>query len=829
MFKNKKAFFLFFLLFLIVFFFSFKLTLATSGGDAFGIGLIEEDINLGSDDPRSLASRIINIALSILSIIAVALVIYAGFLWMTSGGDEDKIDKAKRTLKNAVIGLIIILVAWGIVWFVFKSLTSDDLFNNSNNNNQGFFQTGLGAMGNCSIESVYPNPGQTAVPRNTNIMATFKEEVASTSVSSSTVIICNEEDFNFSSKECSAPVPFTFNTVDNKIFVFSLGALLGNENGFSNYVVYFSSDILKIDGTTSIFGSCPNNYFSWGFEVSNILDLTPPQINSIFPSPDNFQDQVSVSTSLSFASASLTVLAQPNIYQPASISVSANSNSPVATATINSNYNGDFTNFSVVVADSAGTKAQLSSGSNQLGIFDIINNEVSFTNYFNLTFASNPVSGNSWSVTVIKMTPADTITVGSFVYTFVSAVSSGFNIQISSNINTLATNISNALNNHPNVDAVVESPNPNVVKLKAKVGGSSGNSIALGSSDVSKVSFVSFSGGNNLTENVVVNGVKDKPMNSIIQINFNEAINPVTVSGNSSDVSNSIRIRNLSDNSILSGSFSVSPNYKTIEFKSDEKCGSNACGEDIYCLPANSNLKVELVASELFNCTDVNNCLDKAPFSSCVGSFCTNSNGQRYPLSKLVPISGIMDSASNSFDGNSDGYSFGPASFYNKNVAHNPNTGDSFTWSFWINNKVESDPPVILAVTPQYNATSVDLISPMKIEFDKLMMASSLRTGETVIGEFVHKLINLVSGQLVGYWINSENIDKTPLDGEPDVTNAYIGHGKFFEGASYQAQVGSGVKDIYQNCFKPSAGPGCSATPLTPFCCDGNASVNSCQ
>jgi len=45
-------------------------------------------------------------------------------------------------------------------------------------------------------------------------------------------------------------------------------------------------------------------------------------------------------------------------------------------------------------------------------------------------------------------------------------------------------------------------------------------------------------------------------------------------------------------------------------------------------------------------------------------------------------------------------------------------------------------------------------------------------------------------------------------DGIVDISNAFIKHSKFYESTSYRSQVGSGVKDIYQNCFKPSAGPG---------------------
>jgi hypothetical protein len=48
----------------------------------------------------------------------VVFVILGGFQWMTAGGNEEKIEKAKKVISAAVIGLIIVLLAWAIVIFV---------------------------------------------------------------------------------------------------------------------------------------------------------------------------------------------------------------------------------------------------------------------------------------------------------------------------------------------------------------------------------------------------------------------------------------------------------------------------------------------------------------------------------------------------------------------------------------------------------------------------------------------------------------------------------------------------------------------------------------
>lgn len=60
--------------------------------------------------------------LGLLGIIFLVLILYAGFNWMTAGGSEEKVTTAKQTLIRATIGLIIIVAAYGITYFIFSSL-----------------------------------------------------------------------------------------------------------------------------------------------------------------------------------------------------------------------------------------------------------------------------------------------------------------------------------------------------------------------------------------------------------------------------------------------------------------------------------------------------------------------------------------------------------------------------------------------------------------------------------------------------------------------------------------------------------------------------------
>ena len=58
------------------------------------------------------------IAVSLVGVIFISYTIYGGFLWMTAGGNEDKIDKAKKIIQNGIIGLVLIVGAAGIYLFI---------------------------------------------------------------------------------------------------------------------------------------------------------------------------------------------------------------------------------------------------------------------------------------------------------------------------------------------------------------------------------------------------------------------------------------------------------------------------------------------------------------------------------------------------------------------------------------------------------------------------------------------------------------------------------------------------------------------------------------
>jgi len=85
-------------------------------------------------DVRILVARIINIVLSFLAVIFLILTVVAGFQYMTAGGSEEKTKKALSLLRNAIIGLAIVLVSWALTRFTITMLSR--AINNSVNYTQ---------------------------------------------------------------------------------------------------------------------------------------------------------------------------------------------------------------------------------------------------------------------------------------------------------------------------------------------------------------------------------------------------------------------------------------------------------------------------------------------------------------------------------------------------------------------------------------------------------------------------------------------------------------------------------------------------------------------
>ena len=234
------------------------------------------------------------------------------------------------------------------------------------------------------------------------------------------------------------------------------------------------------------------------------------------------------------------------------------------------------------------------------------------------------------------------------------------------------------------------------------------------------------------------------PRNVVIQINFNEAMNPLTSAGDTSRGFDNIIVRTSSGETVQ-GTFQISNQYSTVEFITDDLCGVNSCGEDIFCLPGQSEISVELRAATV----------------------------SQSPPTAAFPPDGLTDAASNSLDGNIDGVAEG-------------SPADDYTWYFNTTNQIDLTAPLIESVTPEPFATLVPLDEPVRALFSKPIMFKTINRQNVQIQD---SDINITS--------TTENSKST----------IRIQHPPFGEDTTYTPIFSSGIRDLYQNCYNPCVGP----------------------
>jgi len=298
-------------------------------------------------------------------------------------------------------------------------------------------------------------------------------------------------------------------------------------------------------------------------------------------------------------------------------------------------------------------------------------------------------------------------------------------------------------------------------------------------------------------ESIIPQPSATEPRNVVVQINFSEAIDPISGSGvykNNSGFNN-IEVKDKAADSIIAGNYFISNQYQTVEFLTFDACGVNSCGQTIYCLPADKNLSVKAKAATL-------EALDAA--------------------AAAFPYTGIVDMADNSLDGNANGTAQGSESqshlaVYDAGNATHENQGDDYYWQFATNDTIDITPPVVDAVSPSINSGGVGISDIPQATFSKKLMSSTINSSS----------VNFKSADSTwNYWVSSKN------DYAVGKTTVSVGHDQFDEDTNYAIQFTSGIKDIYQNCYSPCSGVDENGNQVkgTPSCCDGDASnLNSCQ
>ncbi|MBI5077236.1 hypothetical protein HZB94_02555 [Candidatus Falkowbacteria bacterium] len=299
------------------------------------LAAVAKQAGLEKEDPRIIVARFIKWFLGIIGAIAFIIVLYGGYTYMTSAGDPEKVRKAEAILKNGVIGLIIIFAAYSITVFVFNMLSvkepSGTGLTTAGSGQLAGSPYGLskGAFGTV-IQSQYPLPEQTGVPRNTMILVTFKAPFAIDSlIDVSKNGDCPKDDKGALIKNCGAIKTAAFRvyqcadmlkekysddknatcfnkeifdladesklvsgygivTEDSKTIIFnpygdSKEQHLGNEFEDVPYIVYLTGKIMRQDNPAKSIFTTQYPDHKWRFTTSTILDLTPPKVSSVVP------------------------------------------------------------------------------------------------------------------------------------------------------------------------------------------------------------------------------------------------------------------------------------------------------------------------------------------------------------------------------------------------------------------------------------------------------------------------------------------------------------------------------------------------------------------
>lgn len=121
--KKILSFFIVTIIFSLYFFTSFALAQSLSDQINAQIGAGAAAAEIGAAvPPQIIIAEIIKMLLTLMGTFFTGLVVYAGYLIFTARGEDDKVEKAQKTLRGAVIGLFIILMAYGITLLVGKTV-----------------------------------------------------------------------------------------------------------------------------------------------------------------------------------------------------------------------------------------------------------------------------------------------------------------------------------------------------------------------------------------------------------------------------------------------------------------------------------------------------------------------------------------------------------------------------------------------------------------------------------------------------------------------------------------------------------------------------------
>lgn len=238
---------------------------------------VGENSGLSNADLKLTIASIIRTFLTILGIVAVCICLYGGFVWMTAGGEAEKVDKAKKILLNGVIGLAIILMSWAITTFIISALLGATGTGSGGSGSGGGSGGGISGGSTTSfVVSGFRPEGEVSI-RNVQPSITLTKSIDSSTVTSETVTVTDPS---------GTAVEGTL-AVSNKRITFtpSTACPSPNESRFcfeenTAYTVTVTDEILSTTGTSL---DCSAVSCTSSFTTGTEIDTEDPDADLSYP------------------------------------------------------------------------------------------------------------------------------------------------------------------------------------------------------------------------------------------------------------------------------------------------------------------------------------------------------------------------------------------------------------------------------------------------------------------------------------------------------------------------------------------------------------------
>ncbi|MBT3419105.1 MAG: hypothetical protein HN429_02245 [Candidatus Magasanikbacteria bacterium] len=271
------------------------------------------------------------------------------------------------------------------------------------------------------------------------------------------------------------------------------------------------------------------------------------------------------------------------------------------------------------------------------------------------------------------------------------------------------------------------------------------------------------------------------PRNSIVQVTFTEAMDPLALQGIINGEDNSFTHLIFHDPAVT-GEWRITNGYRTVEFIGSEACGQNSCGDIIYCLP---------VSCVEEGCVDDYSALIRTADTQPENSF------------SAIPFSGVVDLSDNALDAGEIGVREGkpPVAGNPRLIGEEEDAPDNVLWQFRVRNEIDRTAPYVESVTPALDASGIRGDAPLRMTFNDAMWYRSL--GAVNLHEYPFGVDGL---EEPWFYLRAANVG----EGENDKTVLRLEHREFGPGNRdlyYFTSVSSTVKNVTQNCLYPGQGP----------------------